>query len=65
MGHHDNYRNKNQFKRRFLPGTEGAMRKLVFILIAFIAAVTFIRAYDTAGSLGQDISEAAISLDVN
>jgi hypothetical protein len=26
------------------------MRKLVFILIAFIAAVTFIRAFDKSGS---------------
>jgi hypothetical protein len=26
------------------------MRKLVFILIAFIAVVTFIRAYDNAGN---------------
>jgi hypothetical protein len=28
----------------------GSMRKLVFILIAFIAAVTFIRAFDNSGS---------------
>ncbi|GHV76847.1 hypothetical protein AGMMS49942_16680 [Spirochaetia bacterium] len=39
------------------------MRKLVFILLAFIAAVTFIRAYDTAGNPDRDISEAAITLD--
>jgi predicted small secreted protein len=39
------------------------MRKLVFILLAFIAAVTFIRAYDTSDGSGRDISEAAIRLD--
>lgn len=41
----------------------GSMRKLVFILLAFIAAVTFIRAYDTIDGPGRDISEAAITLD--
>jgi predicted small secreted protein len=41
------------------------MRKLVFILLAFIAAITFIRAYDTADGPGRDISDAAIILDVN
>jgi hypothetical protein len=39
------------------------MRKLVFILLAFIAVVTFIRAYDTVDIQGRDISEAAITLD--
>ncbi|GHU61944.1 hypothetical protein FACS189445_4470 [Spirochaetia bacterium] len=39
------------------------MRKLVFILLAFIAAVTFIRAYDTSGDSARDISEASIILE--
>jgi predicted small secreted protein len=39
------------------------MRKLVFILLAFIAAVTFIQAFNNADGPGRDISEAAISLD--
>jgi hypothetical protein len=44
------------------------MRKLVFILIAFIAAVTFIRAFDnrdnTAAVLSQELSEGTINLDL-
>jgi hypothetical protein len=40
------------------------MRKLVFILIAFIAAATFIRAFDQTGD-AADISEAAIQFNVN
>ncbi|WP_411046983.1 hypothetical protein [Treponema primitia] len=39
------------------------MRKLVFILLAFIAMATFIRAYDTTDGQGRDISEAAITID--
>lgn len=35
------------------------MRKLVFILIAFIAAVTFIRAFDHTG-----IDSKELSLDI-
>jgi hypothetical protein len=31
----------------------GFMRKLVFILLAFIAAATFIRAYDTTAETPQ------------
>jgi hypothetical protein len=38
------------------------MRKLVFILLAFIAAVTFIRAYDT-GNEGNEFSESVINPD--
>jgi hypothetical protein len=41
------------------------MRKLIFILIAFIAAVTFIRAFDnkgdTASALSPDLSTDAIN----
>jgi hypothetical protein len=45
------------------------MRKLVFILIAFIAAVTFIRAFDNrrddaSPALSQDLSEGAMSFDL-
>ncbi|GHT88240.1 hypothetical protein FACS1894137_16440 [Spirochaetia bacterium] len=40
------------------------MRKLVFILLAFIAVVTFIRAYETVDGWDRDISEAAIILDL-
>jgi hypothetical protein len=32
------------------------MRKLVIILIAFIAAVTFIRAFDNTGDLSMNVS---------
>ncbi|AEF82412.1 hypothetical protein [Leadbettera azotonutricia] len=32
------------------------MRKLVIILIAFIAVVTFIRAFDNSGDLDMNIS---------
>jgi hypothetical protein len=32
------------------------MRKLVFILIAFIAVVTFIRAFDNSGDSKIDVS---------
>jgi hypothetical protein len=39
------------------------MRKLVFILLAFISAVTFIRAYDTVDDQDRDISKAAIILE--
>ncbi|WP_010258219.1 hypothetical protein [Treponema primitia] len=39
------------------------MRKLVFILLAFIAMATFIRAYDTTDDQGRNISEAAITLE--
>jgi hypothetical protein len=41
------------------------MRKLVFILLAFIAVATFIRAYDTAGSQNRDISESAMGDEIN
>jgi hypothetical protein len=34
------------------------MRKLVFILIAFIAAVTFIKAFDNTNSQSVDVFEA-------
>jgi hypothetical protein len=37
------------------------MRKLVLILIAFIAAVTFIRAFDNNNNSGTDLAETAIS----
>jgi hypothetical protein len=37
------------------------MRKLVFILLAFIAALTFIRAYDNSGT--QDFTQAAIPIE--
>jgi hypothetical protein len=37
------------------------MRKLVLILIAFIAAVTFIRAYDNSSNTVTDLAETAIS----
>jgi hypothetical protein len=33
-----------------MPNPGGFMRKLVFILLAFIAVATFIRAYDNAGT---------------
>jgi hypothetical protein len=43
------------------------MRKLVFILIAFIAAVTFIRAFDNKGddgsALSQDLPGGAINFN--
>ncbi|GHV00614.1 hypothetical protein FACS189483_10750 [Spirochaetia bacterium] len=40
------------------------MRKLVFILIALIAVVTFIRAFDNTGAtLPQDLSGDVISLN--
>jgi hypothetical protein len=42
------------------------MRKLVFILIAFMAVVTFIRAFDNSGNadgLSGDISGAAINFN--
>jgi hypothetical protein len=34
------------------------MRKLVFILIAFIAAVTFIKAFDNPNNQSADVFEA-------
>jgi hypothetical protein len=37
------------------------MRKLVFILIAFIAVVTFIRAFDSAGGVVNPISRTPVS----
>ena len=40
----------------------GFMRKLVIILLAFIAIATFIRAYDNVNT-EQDISEAAIAIE--
>jgi hypothetical protein len=44
---------------------EGVMRKLVFILIAFIAVVTFIRAFDHSGDAGfpSDLPGGDISLN--
>jgi hypothetical protein len=39
------------------------MQKLVLILIAFIAVVTFIRAFDNTGGEGPEAS--AISIDVS
>jgi hypothetical protein len=45
------------------------MRKLVFILIAFIAAVTFIRAFDNKGGadsvLSRDLSGEALNFDLD
>jgi hypothetical protein len=49
------------------------MRKLVFILIGFIAAVTFIRAFDHSGidnngvslDIPADMSETGLSLNVS
>jgi hypothetical protein len=40
------------------------MRNLMFILIAFIAVVTFIRAFDNAGNeISPPISEAILEFD--
>ncbi|AEF86187.1 hypothetical protein TREPR_2212 [Treponema primitia ZAS-2] len=39
------------------------MRKLVFVLLAFIAMATFFQAYDTANAQDQDPSEAAIIIE--
>jgi hypothetical protein len=36
------------------------MRKLVLILIAFIALITFIRAYDNSGVVNSRVNYAAI-----
>jgi hypothetical protein len=55
---------QKKLKRSFVRGTGVFMRKLVFILLAFIAVATFIRAYDTADNQDQDISEAAISNEI-
>jgi hypothetical protein len=45
------------------------MRKLVFILIAFIAAVTFIRAFDnednTASVLPPELSQGRINSNLD
>jgi hypothetical protein len=45
------------------------MRKLVFILIAFIAAVTFIRAFDTKGDtvpvLSEELSGGTVNFDTD
>ena len=45
------------------------MRKLFIILVAFIAVVTFIRAFDTAGSINLDnptpIAEKASEITIN
>jgi hypothetical protein len=38
----------------------GHMRKLVLFLIAFIAVVTFIRAFDNTGDVSSVISETAM-----
>lgn len=35
------------------------MRKLIFILIAFIAVVTFIRAFDNSGAISSEMSGSA------
>jgi hypothetical protein len=32
------------------------MRKLIFILIAFIAVVTFIRAFDNSGTINSEMA---------
>jgi hypothetical protein len=40
------------------------MRKLVLILIAFIAAVTFIRAYDNSSNTGAELAETVISSEM-
>jgi hypothetical protein len=37
------------------------MRKLVLILIAFIAVVTFIRTFDSPGDLAADTPEGRVS----
>jgi hypothetical protein len=39
------------------------MRNLVFILIAFIAAVTFIRVFDNSGNASADISPSVMTYD--
>jgi hypothetical protein len=39
----------------------GRMRKLVFILIAFIAAITFIRAYDNSNSDSSNLSGTIVA----
>jgi hypothetical protein len=51
------------FRRTF--GFGGVMRKLVLILIAFIAVVTFIRAFDNGKIEGSDISDISISVSEN
>jgi hypothetical protein len=40
------------------------MRKLVFILIAFIAAVTFIRAIDNKDDAASDLSNGTIDFNL-
>jgi hypothetical protein len=44
---------------RCRPG--GAMRKLVLILIAFIAVVTFIRAFDSSGNPAAESPAGIVS----
>jgi hypothetical protein len=41
------------------------MRKLVFILIAFIAVVTFIRAFDHAGDAGLSVDFPGGDISLN
>jgi hypothetical protein len=45
------------------------MRKLVFILIAFIAAVTFIRAFDNKGdtvsALSRELPAGTINFEID
>ncbi len=38
------------------------MHKLVFILLAFFAVVTFIRAFDTSSDLNTEYSQAIITI---
>jgi hypothetical protein len=41
------------------------MRNLVLILIAFIAVVTFIRAFDNSGAGAAGIPQAMVEFDTN
>jgi hypothetical protein len=49
----------------FFARSGGFMRNLVLILIAFIAVVTFIRAFDNSGADNRGISEQAIEFNSN
>ena len=44
--------------------TGGIMRNLILFLIAFIAVVTFIRAYDKTGIDAQDARQNVIEVNV-
>jgi len=46
-------------------GGGGIMKKLVLILIAFIAVVTFIRAFDNGKTVDSTVSDISISVSEN